>query len=218
LLLANHPASTINENRTTTSWTDWLSLKIDEEAVGKDGATFLWYQFWLIQVEVLRMALGIFLIVMHLHGDKLEESPHKTLRSTGLYNIGVNGIHGAFCFAILVSLVWLMKQHGQERSIRSLASHAVNSSSNVCNREWLMISGLGENTTSDSLFEYLKSQFHLKGIAGRNGIVLAFDICKLSPVVDQLNGVPWFVANEREKEAGVSPSPQDIDSHLRGVA
>jgi hypothetical protein len=164
------------------------------------------------------MALGIFLIVMHLHGDKLEESPHKTLRSTGLYNIGVNGIHGAFCFAILVSLVWLMKQHGQERSIRSLASHAVNSSSNVCNREWLMISGLGENTTSDSLFEYLKSQFHLKGIAGRNGIVLAFDICKLSPVVDQLNGVPWFVANEREKEAGVSPSPQDIDSHLRGVA
>jgi hypothetical protein len=47
-----------------------LSLKIDEEVVGKDKATFLWFQFLLTQVEVLRMALGIFLIVMHMRGDK----------------------------------------------------------------------------------------------------------------------------------------------------
>lgn len=184
--VGEHP-STTNVNR-TISWADWLSLKIDEEAVGKDGATFLWFQYRLIQVEVLRMALGIFLIVMHFYGDKIGESPNKTLRSTGLYNVGVNGIHGVFCSAILITLAWLMKQHGQDRSIRSLASHAVNSFSSICNRKWLMISGLGENTTSDSLFDYLKSQFDLKGIE-RSGIVLAFNISKLLPVVDQLNGV-----------------------------
>nr|CAH0102450.1 unnamed protein product [Daphnia galeata] len=108
-------------------WIDWLTLKIDEEAVGKDGAIFLWYQLRLIQVDVLRMALGIVLIVMHFYGDKLGESPNKTLRSTGLYNIGINGAHGVFCAAILITLAWLMKQHGQDRSIRSLASHSVNS-------------------------------------------------------------------------------------------
>jgi hypothetical protein len=52
------------------------------------------------------MALGIFLIVMHMHGDKFGESPHKTLRSTGLNNVGVNGTHGAFCFTIPSSSLW----------------------------------------------------------------------------------------------------------------
>ncbi|EFX70499.1 hypothetical protein DAPPUDRAFT_256969 [Daphnia pulex] len=163
--VGEHPAVSTLSVKQPTSWADWLSLKIDKEAVGKDGATFLWFQFRLIQVEVLRMALGILLIVMHLNGDKL----------------------------------------GQERSIRSLASHAVNSSSSVCNRKWLMISGLGENTTSDSLFDYLKSQlFDLKGIAGRNGIVLAFDLSKLLPVVDQLNGI-------RNISSGICPSRRQFN-------
>jgi hypothetical protein len=68
--VGQHPGSTINGNRTATSLAGWLSLKIDEEVVGKDKATFLWFQFLLTQVEVLRMALGIFLIVMHMRGDK----------------------------------------------------------------------------------------------------------------------------------------------------
>ena len=223
--VGEHPAvSNINVNRTSSSWADWLSLKIDEEAVGKDGATFLWFQYRLIQVEVLRMALGIILIVMHLHGDKLGESPNKTLRSTGLYNIGVNGTHGVFCCAILITLAWLMKEHGHDRSIKSLASHAVNSFSSICNRKWLMISGLGENTTSDSLFEYLKSQFDLKGI-GRNGIVLALNISELLPVVDQLNEIrniqqhlskPETIIQRRWWEFWVSPSSEIVDTVMYG--
>ena len=180
--------STISVKR-NGSWIDWLTLKIDEEAVGKDGATFLWYQLRLIQVDVLRMALGIVLIVMHFYGEKLGESPNKTLRSTGLYNIGINGAHGVFCAAILITLAWLMKQHGQDRSIRSLASHSVNSFSNICNRKCLMISGFtGDNIDIDSLLDYLKSRFDIKGIR-RDGIVPAFDISKLLPIVDQLNDV-----------------------------
>ncbi len=88
--------------RSGSSWIDWLTLKIDEEAVGKDGATFLWFQFRLIQVQILMTVLGIVLIVMHYNGDKLGEWPSKTLRSTGLYNIGVNGAHGVINQSVVI--------------------------------------------------------------------------------------------------------------------
>lgn len=168
------------------SWADWLSLSIDEEAVGKDGATFLWFQYRLIQVDVLRISLGIILIIMHYYGDKLGERPNKTVRSTGLYNIGVNGTHGVFCSAILTMLVWLMRQHGQDRRIRSLASHKVNSISSVCNRKWLMITGIPLSATVDSLFEFMKSSFNLKGI-NRENMVMAKDVSQLLPVVDKIH-------------------------------
>lgn len=178
-----HPPSSVGQ---TMSWTKWLTLSIDEEAVGKDGATFLWFQYRLIQVDVLRMALGIVLIVMHFYGDKLGERPYKTVRSTGLNNIGVNGAHGVFCSAILTVLACLMKQHGEDRCIRSLASHDVNSISSIRNRRWLMITGLPFTTTVDSLFEFLKSRFDIKGI-NRQSIVMAKDVSQLLPIIDQIH-------------------------------
>ena len=42
----------------SNNWIDWFKLEIDEETIGKDGATFLWFQYRLIQVEILRMILG----------------------------------------------------------------------------------------------------------------------------------------------------------------
>lgn len=174
----------------TNNWLDWLSFSIDEAAIGKDGATFLWFQYRLIQVELLRMALGIILIIIHFHGDKLGEWPDKTLRSTGLYNSGINGVHGVICSAILTVLAWLMKQHGQDRCIRSLASHDVNSASTIYNCRWLMITGLPLSTRVNSLLEYLmctfESSFSVKGIH-REQIVMAQDLSKLLPVVHQLD-------------------------------
>ncbi|KAI9561459.1 hypothetical protein GHT06_012417 [Daphnia sinensis] len=156
------------------SWADWLSLSIDEEAVGKDGATFLWFQYRLIQVDVLRIALGIILIIMHYYGDKLGERPYKTVRSTDCTTSA----------AILTMLAWLMRQHGQNRCIRSLASHQVISS--VCNRKWLMITGIPLTTTIDSLLDYMKKSFDLKGIC-REDIVMAKDVSQLLPVVNQIH-------------------------------
>lgn len=174
----------------TSHWVDWLNFSIDEEAIGKDGATFLWFQYRLIQIELLRMALSIVLIIMHFHSDKLGERPNKTLRSTGLYNSGINGTHGVICSAILTVLAWLMRKHGQHRCIRALASHDVDSFSSICNRRWLMITGLPISTTVDSLLEYLmctfESSFSAKGIH-REQIVMAHDLSKLLPVVDRLD-------------------------------
>ncbi|XP_046460925.1 CSC1-like protein 2 [Daphnia pulex] len=183
--------------RSDSSWIDWLTLKIDEEAVGKDGATFLWFQFRLIQVQILMTVLGIVLIVMHHNGDKLGEWPSKTLQSTGLYNIGVNGAHGVICSAILITLAWLMRQHGQDRGVRSLASHDVNSFSTVCNRRWLMISGIPLTTTADSLLEYLICNLDAKGIH-QEQIVMAKDVSKLIPVQNQLN----FIRNIKQNLNG----------------
>jgi hypothetical protein len=97
-----------------------------------------------------------------------------------------------------------MKQHGQDRSIRSLASHSVNSFSSICNRKWLMISGFaGDHIDIDSLLDYLKSRFDIKGIL-RDGIVPAFDISKLLPIVDQLNDV-------RNIKRHLSPSSKSVN-------
>ena len=183
--------------QSSSSWIDWFKLEIDEETIGKDGATFLWFQYRLIQVEILRMVLGIVLIVMHFNGDKLGERPNKTLRSTGLYNIGINGAHGVICSAILITLAWLMKQHGQDRYVRSLASHDVNSFSTICNRRWLVISGIPLTTSLDSLLEYLMCSFDAKGIRQEH-IVMAHDVSKLLPVQDQLN----FIRNVKQKLTG----------------
>ncbi|XP_059351351.1 ankyrin-1-like [Daphnia carinata] len=170
-------------------WVHLLNFSIDEEAIGTDGTTFLWFQYRLIQIEFLRMALGIVLIIMHFHSDKLGEWPNKTLRSTGLYNSGVNGTHGVICSAILTVLIWLMRKQGQHRCIRSLASHDGNSNSSICNRRWLMITGLPLTTTVDSLLEYLMCTFESsfsKGI-NREKIVMAHDLSQLLPVIDRLD-------------------------------
>jgi hypothetical protein len=169
------------------SWTDWLTLTIDEKAIGKEGATYLWFQYRLIQVYSWMMVFSVALITIHRYGNKLEELGN-VLNSTSLNNIGLNGVHSILSFAMVATLAWLMTRHGNDRRIRTIASPDLPNTAKVCNRQWLKISGLRLNLTADSLCEYLKKKFNVQGVH-REGIIFANDLTKLWPIVNQLKTV-----------------------------
>lgn len=164
----------------TTRSSSW-GLSIDEELVGKDGATYLWFQVRQMIAYTWILMISIVLIVVHRYGDK--QGLVKNLNSTTLYNIGVNGIHCVFCLTVLVILDREMYKHGRHRGIRSFASPSI--ADRVCNRRWLMIGGLPLSVTVDSLFDYLKNRFDSKGI-GRENIHFVYDLNRLWPVKENL--------------------------------
>lgn len=170
----NGPAESCHKR---TSW----NLSIDEKVVGKDGATYLWFQVRQMIVYSSIMIISVVLIVFHHYGDK--QGSVKNLKSTTLYNIGVNGIHCVFCMTILVILDRQMSKHGRQRCIRSFASPTI--PDRICNRRWLMISGIPPTITVDLLFDYLKTRFDSKGMS-RENIHFAYDLSKLWPVKKDL--------------------------------
>lgn len=184
------------------NWADWLTLAVDENAIGKDGATYLWFQYRLIQVYTWMMVFGVALIVIHSFGSKL--GLENLLSYTSLNNVGLSGVHSLLSFAILATLAWVMTRHGNDRRIRTLVSPNVPNTARVCNRQWLKISGLGRDVTIDSLYEYLKKKFNAQGIT-REGIVFANDLTKLWPVLDQLNTV-----RDIKRQLLISPSGPEL--------
>lgn len=181
--------------------TSWIS--IDEQAVGKDGATYLWFQVRQIVVYTWLMIFSVVLIVIHNFGEK--QGPVKNVNSTTLSNIGVNGIHPVFCMAVLIILGRMMNLHGRERKIRSLATP--NIPNRLCNRRWIMISGLPLTTTVDSLLNYLKDRFDSKRIY-HDGISLLYDLTKLWPVQKQLKSLREI------KRTLVTSGPEMIQNRL----
>ncbi|KAI9561542.1 hypothetical protein GHT06_012501 [Daphnia sinensis] len=187
------------QNQSRSSW----SLSIDEEVIGKDGATYLWFQVRQMIVYTWILIISIVLIVIHRYGDK--QGLAKNLKSTTLYNIGVNGIHCVFCLTVLVILDREMYKHGLQRGIRSFASPRI--PDRVCNRRWLMISGLPLTTTIDSLYDYLKNRFDSKGIR-RENIHFVYDLNRLWPVKEHLKLVREI------KRTLLSTGPQQIQSRF----
>ncbi|XP_059350499.1 calcium permeable stress-gated cation channel 1-like [Daphnia carinata] len=181
---------------------NWI-LSIDEEVVGKDGATYLWFQVRQMIAYTWILIISIVLIIVHRYGDK--QGDVKNLNSTTLYNIGVNGIHCVFCLTVLVILDRQMYNHGLQRGIRSFASPRI--SDRVCNRRWLMISGLPLTTTVDSLFDDLKNRFDLKGIC-RENIHFVYDLNSLWPVKENLKLVREI------KRTLLSTGPQQIQTRF----
>ncbi len=98
----------------------WISnkLSIDDQVVGKDGATYLWFKFRLIIVYSCIFVISIFLIILHLFGEK--QGPYKHISSTCFKNIGLNVIHIVCYVVICVVLICMMFSHVQERKIQSL--------------------------------------------------------------------------------------------------
>ncbi|EFX67139.1 hypothetical protein DAPPUDRAFT_331372 [Daphnia pulex] len=191
------PSQNNKKNKNCSGW-------IDEQAVGQDGATYLWFQARLMVVSSWQMVVSVVLIVLHMFGDK--QGPDKHLSSTTLSNIGVNGIHPVFSLTVLGVLGLVMNLHGQERNIRSLASPNI-PNTRFRNRRWLMISGLPPTTTADSLFDYLKDKFDSKGIC-RDGIKFAHDLTELVPVLDELKFL------REVKRTMASSKPEVIQNRL----
>ena len=168
-----------HQKKKSSSW-----ISIDEEALGKDGATYLWFQVRQIVVYTWLVIFSIVLIVIHHFGEKQGRDKH--VGSTTLSNIGVNGIHPVFCLVILIILGREMYLHGKKSKIKSLATPTI--TNRLCNPRWLMISGIPHTATVDSLFDYLKDRFDSKGIC-RDGIKFLYDLTELCPINDQLKTV-----------------------------
>jgi len=184
-----------NDDHTKSSLKKSSWIFIDEKAVGEDGATYLWFQFRLIIVYSCILVISIVLIILHLFGEN--QGPDKHISSTSLKNIGLNVIHIVCYVFICVVLICMMFIHVRKRKIQSLGSP-----SRVCNRRWLMISGLPETTTKESLFNYLKGKFDTKGIC-LDGIRFLYDFTKLGPVKSELTFL-WKINQQ------LIPKPEEI--------
>lgn len=151
--------------RHTFNLFDWLFLDLDENSFGRNETTYLKWLADVIKILAVAMILSIALTIMNFHGNKLDEMP-KTLRSTGLNNIGVNGTHSVVIFALLLLIVFKIKVNGHEPRTQPPTDFQLRYGRNFTNRRCLlMFTRINPATYSrENFIHYLTEELQLEGI------------------------------------------------------